>query len=140
MQTRKELYSTLGYTPGKEWFYPDSTINRKWRNLFFCISIYMYASAKLNIFWKPFFNPNTRIHTHSFLPFTSSFTFHSSNALFSWYPQRFLGYLCDFISGNSHRYSYLDSCTLSSDHYHRSAQTMTYSYVASSHLATLKCS
>ena len=29
MQTRKELYSTLGYTPGKEWFYPDSTVNRQ---------------------------------------------------------------------------------------------------------------
>ena len=25
MQTRKELYSTLKYTPGTEWFYPDST-------------------------------------------------------------------------------------------------------------------
>ncbi|CAD8112330.1 unnamed protein product [Paramecium primaurelia] len=24
MQTRKELYSTLGYTPGKEWYFPNS--------------------------------------------------------------------------------------------------------------------
>ena len=27
MQTRKELYTTLKYTPGKEWYYPSST---KW--------------------------------------------------------------------------------------------------------------
>jgi len=25
MQTRKELYATLKYTPGEEWFYPDSS-------------------------------------------------------------------------------------------------------------------
>jgi methylisocitrate lyase len=25
MQTRKELYNTLGYTPGKEWYYPQDT-------------------------------------------------------------------------------------------------------------------
>lgn len=23
MQTRKDLYKTLGYTPGKEWHYPE---------------------------------------------------------------------------------------------------------------------
>ena len=23
MYTRKELYGTLGYTPGKEWYYPE---------------------------------------------------------------------------------------------------------------------
>ena len=28
MQTRKELYETLGYTPGKEWVFPDSTKTR----------------------------------------------------------------------------------------------------------------
>ena len=25
MQTRKELYNTLGYTPGHEWIYPNKT-------------------------------------------------------------------------------------------------------------------
>lgn len=25
MQTRQQLYDTLKYTPGKEWYYPDST-------------------------------------------------------------------------------------------------------------------
>ncbi len=29
MQTRKELYDYLNYTPGKEWIYPDTTANRK---------------------------------------------------------------------------------------------------------------
>lgn len=29
MQTRKQLYGTLGYTPGVEWQYPDRTIERK---------------------------------------------------------------------------------------------------------------
>lgn len=28
MQTRKELYSTLGYTPGKEWYYPNMTTKK----------------------------------------------------------------------------------------------------------------
>jgi methylisocitrate lyase len=25
MQTRKELYGTIKYTPGQEWYYPNST-------------------------------------------------------------------------------------------------------------------
>ncbi|EGR33487.1 methylisocitrate lyase, putative [Ichthyophthirius multifiliis] len=29
MQTRKELYETLGYTPGKEWIYPNMSQNKK---------------------------------------------------------------------------------------------------------------
>jgi methylisocitrate lyase len=28
MQTRKELYNTLGYTPGKEWYFPQDTISK----------------------------------------------------------------------------------------------------------------
>lgn len=29
MQTRKELYSTIKYTPGEEWYYPNSTTEDK---------------------------------------------------------------------------------------------------------------
>lgn len=29
MQTRKELYGTLGYTPGKEWYFPNRTSERE---------------------------------------------------------------------------------------------------------------
>lgn len=29
MQTRKELYDTLGYQPGKEWYFPDSVVKNK---------------------------------------------------------------------------------------------------------------
>ena len=29
MQTRKELYDTLGYRPGKEWFFPNNTKQRQ---------------------------------------------------------------------------------------------------------------
>jgi len=29
MQTRKELYDLLGYTPGKEWYYPNKSVDKK---------------------------------------------------------------------------------------------------------------
>lgn len=32
MQTRKDLYNTLGYTPGKEWYFPQATTDRLRKN------------------------------------------------------------------------------------------------------------
>lgn len=29
MQTRQELYDLLEYTPGKEWIYPTSAVDKK---------------------------------------------------------------------------------------------------------------
>ncbi len=33
MQSRKELYELLNYTPGKEWYYPEVTSPKKWNEV-----------------------------------------------------------------------------------------------------------